>query len=117
VPSVRNARRCVEIFRKLGHERLLKVVVNRFQKSAEISADVVADTVDLPVSAMVSNDYPAVVRAVNKGVLLMEQAPRAQVTRELEGLVSLLVRATPQSGAERKSLLQRFFAPRLSHGT
>lgn len=117
VPAVRNARRCVELFRRLGHERLLKLVVNRHQKGAEISSDVVVDTVGLEVAATISNDYPSVVRAVNKGILLADQAPKAQVTRELEGLVSLLGHAEPAAHAERKSLLQRFFAPRLSHAT
>jgi len=116
VPAVRNARRCVELFRRLGHDRLLRLVVNRHQKGAEISAEVVADTVGLPIAASISNDYPAVVKAVNKGVLLSQHAPKAQVTRDLEGLASVLGHG-PGEDARPRSLLQRFFAPRLSHGT
>jgi pilus assembly protein CpaE len=118
VPAVRRARRCVDVLRSLGHERLVKLVVNRCQKSAEVPVEAVADTIGLPVAATLANDYPAVVRALNKGVLLAEQAPRAQVTRDVDVLASLvgqieLVELEPRG----KSLLQRFFAPRLSHGT
>lgn len=116
VPAVRNARRCVELFRHLGHERLLRLVVNRYQKTAEISAEVVADTVGLPIAATIANDYPAVVKAVNKGVLLAQHAPRAQVTRDLEGLASVLGHAGPEEHAQPRTLFQRFFAPRASHG-
>jgi pilus assembly protein CpaE len=117
VPAVRNARRCVELFRRLGHERLLRLVVNRHQKGAEISAEVVADTVGLPIAASISNDYPAVVKAVNKGVLLSQHAPKAQVTRDLEALVSVLGHAERGEEARSRSLFHRFFAPRLSHGS
>jgi pilus assembly protein CpaE len=115
VPAVRNARRCVELFRRLGHDEMLKLVVNRYHKAAEITVDVVGETAGIPVAAMISNDYSAVVRAVNKGVLLMEAAPKSPVTREVEGLASLLFATPPAPRAERKSLLKRFFTPRLSH--
>jgi pilus assembly protein CpaE len=116
VPAVRNARRCVELFRRLGHERLLKLVVNRYTKASEISADVVAETAGIPISATIGNDYPSVVKAVNKGVLLADHAPRAQVTHEIDGLLALLGQVGPSvHSAGRKSLFNRFFAPRLSH--
>lgn len=117
VPAVRRARRCVEILRHLGHERRLKLVLNRHQKSAEVAADAVADTIGIPVSATVGNDYPSVVRAVNKGVLLAQQAPRAQVTRDIEGLASMVGPVELVQLEQPRSLLQRFFAPRLGHGT
>ena len=56
VPAVRDARRCVDLFRRLGAESKLRLVVNRFQKGLEISPDVVAETVGLPVSATIAND-------------------------------------------------------------
>jgi pilus assembly protein CpaE len=115
VPAVRNARRCLDLFRRLGREATLKLVVNRFTKANEITPEVIADTIGLPVAATIANDYPAVVRAVNKGILLSDQAPRAQVTRELDALVSILGVAKAEAEQARKSILHRFFAPRLSH--
>jgi pilus assembly protein CpaE len=115
VPAVRNARRCLDLFRRLGRENTLKLVVNRYARANEITTDVITDTVGLPIAATIANDYPAVVRAVNKGILLTEHAPRAQVTRELDALVSIVGVSEPAQPQARKSILHRFFAPRLTH--
>jgi pilus assembly protein CpaE len=118
VPAVRDARRCVDVLRRLGAAEKLKLVVNRFQKEAEITSQVVAETVGVPVAATIANDYPAVIRAVNRGLMLSEAAPRSQVTRGIAQLVESL-RQTGAGAPEREkpSLLSRFFGPRASHAT
>jgi hypothetical protein len=62
------------------------------------------------VSVTLSNDYPTVVRCVNKGVLLVDEASRAPVTRDLQAVVAVLA---PAAGREvptpKPSLLKRFF--------
>jgi pilus assembly protein CpaE len=83
-----------------------------------VPVEAVADTVGLPVAATVANDYPSVVKALNKGVLLAQQAPRAPVTRELDALAGLVGASDAAvEHAPRSSMLQRFFATRLNHGT
>ena len=84
VPAVRDARRCVGLFKRLGSEGKLKLVVNRYQKVNEINLAVIAETVGLPVAATIANDYPAVIRAVNKGVLLRDDGRRSPVARDIE---------------------------------
>jgi pilus assembly protein CpaE len=113
VPAVRDAKRCVDLFRRLGCEHKLRVVVNRFQRS-EIDRDVIADALGLPVSATVGNDYRSVVRCVNKGRLLLEEVPRVPLTRDVEALGALLGRGQP-APAEKRSLFHRFLPMRTSH--
>jgi pilus assembly protein CpaE len=120
VPAVRDARRCTDLFRRLGAESKLKLVVNRFRNGHEINPEVVAETVGLPVAATVANDYPAVIRAVNRGQMLLDDAPRAPVTKDVEKLVRVVGHVPSPDAApaqEKRSLLQRFFTPRMSHAT
>jgi pilus assembly protein CpaE len=111
VPAVRDAKRCVHLFRRLGHEGKLRLVVNRFQRHLDITPEVIAETAGLPVSATMSNDYPTVVRCVNRGVLLVDDAPKVTVTRDLEGILAVLGPiAEPEAPSAKRSILKRFFA-------
>lgn len=96
IPAVRDARRCVDLLRRLGCEDKVTVVVNRHRKGLQIDDAVVTDTIGLPVAAVVANDYPAVIQAVNRGALLADEAPRAQVTRDVAALAAMLA---PADGA------------------
>jgi pilus assembly protein CpaE len=72
---------------------------------------VIAETVGLPVSATMSNDYPTVVRCINRGVLLVDDAAKAAVTRDLEGVLTVLgPGAEREAPAAKRSILKRFFA-------
>lgn len=108
VPAVRNARRCIDIFRQLDYDlgRVL-VVVNRYQRSSPITQQVIEETIGLPVAALIGNDFQALSRAVNRGVLLWDEAPRSVVARDVESLAKVLgVGAPPPS---RSSFLQKLF--------
>src|SRR5437899_2267000 len=77
VPAVKNAQRCLDVMRRLGYgDDKLQLVINRHQKS-EIDLQSVADTLGVPVHAAIANDYPTVSKAINRGVLLRDVAPRA----------------------------------------
>jgi pilus assembly protein CpaE len=109
VPAVRRAQRCVSFLRRLGHDDArLRLVVNRYSRGAEVKNQLVADTVGLPVTATIASDYPALIRAINRGSLLVEEAPRSQLAKDIEALASLV--GSPQPGASgKRSLLRRFF--------
>ncbi|BDG01207.1 AAA family ATPase [Anaeromyxobacter oryzae] len=115
VPAVRDARRCVDLLRRLGADDKLKLIVNRFQKGLQITPAVVSETVGLPIAATVPNDYPAVIRAVNRGQLLFEEAPRSATTKGVEQLAALLGRAPADEAETRPSLLKRLFARGMGH--
>lgn len=116
VPAVRDAQRCAEIFGRLGYDpaRIL-LVVNRYQGSSTITTKVIEETVGLPVAATVGNDFSSLTRAVNRGVLLQDEAPRSVVARDLRVLAE---RIAPSSAeAAHPSMLRRLFSRRtVAHG-
>ncbi len=118
VPAVRDARRCSDLLKRLGAEAKLKLVVNRFQKGSEITPAVVAETVGLPVAATIPNDYPAVIRAVNRGQLLLDEAPRSPATKGIEQLIAMTGHTSAgEAPRERPSILKRLFNSRASDAT
>ena len=116
VPAVRSAQRCAEYFRQLGYEtKRVMLVVNRYHKGSPITREVVEETVGLPVAGLVGNDFQALSRAVNRGVLLWDEAPRSVVVRDIEALAAQFL---PPSPPESKgSFLKKIFSPRVTvHG-
>lgn len=111
VPAVRNAKRCLDLFRRLGYgDTKVNLVLNRYQKSPDISPQVVEETTGLPVRHTLSNDFAAAISAINRGLPLQSVAPRSNLTRDIEQLVALLVergRAPAKQGGFLRNLLSR----------
>lgn len=111
IPALRNARRCMELFRRLGYgEDRIRLVVNRYHARSRIPDDLLAETAGLPIAARVANDYPLVDRCIRGGSLVVEEGGRSQLARDLGSLVETLVRAS--APATPRSLLRRVFAGR-----
>jgi len=109
VPAVRNARRALEVFRRLGYDPArVELVVNRFHRASRITPDVLRESVGIPVRAVLANDFAAASRAVDRGVLLSEAAPRSPLTRDLEALAAHLQGPSAAAPASRP-LLRRLF--------
>jgi pilus assembly protein CpaE len=95
IPSVKNAARTLAVFRRLGYPgRKVKLVVNRFLRRGDIGVEAIADALGVHVDATVANDFPTVLKAVNGGTMLHAVSPKAQVTRDIETLATLLHRDT-----------------------
>lgn len=116
VPAVRSAQRCAEYFRQLGFEtKRVMLVVNRYHKGSPITRQVVEETVGLPVGQVVGNDFQALSRAVNRGVLLWEEAPRSTVVRDVEALAAQFLPPSPPES--QGSFLKKIFASKVAaHG-
>jgi pilus assembly protein CpaE len=117
VAAVRNAQRCVEIFRRLNYpESKVQLVVNRYQKGSRITKEVVTETTGVPVAATIANDFAILTRAVNRGNLLPEEAPRSAIARDVEALLGLLG-GSVETPARRSSMFGRWFAAKAAaHG-
>jgi len=116
VPAVRHAQRCVSFLKRLGQEPRLQLIVNRFSPAAEVKAELISETVGLPVAATLASDYPAMVRSINRGRLLIDDAPRSPLAKDLEGLTSLLAgHEQAEPVATRPGLLKRLFGARTAH--
>ena len=111
VPAVRRAQRCASFLRRLGHGERVRLLVNRYAKSAEVNTALLTETVALPVAATLSSDYPALVRCINRGALLADEAPRSILTREIDALHPLIGYGRDERRGKR-GLLKRLFAPK-----
>lgn len=88
VPTIRNGHRCTELYGKLGLDpSKLSAVVNRFATS-DITPELISEHIGCGTAALVSNDYPTMVRAINRGLLLLECAPRTEIAEDVRGLVA-----------------------------
>ncbi len=110
VPAVKNAQRCLDVMRRLGYgDDKLQLVINRHQKS-EIDLQSVADTLGVPVHAAVANDFPTVSKAINRGVLLRDVAPRARVVEDVTRMARLVGGAPASATPEKRGFLRGLFA-------
>jgi pilus assembly protein CpaE len=120
VPSVRAARRSLEIFQKLNYlvsPDRVRLVLNRRTDQGAITAAQLEDTLGLPVFASIANDYATVSQAINMGKPLCGGAvPEGKAGRDLAALARLLVpaeesakQATKEEAAPRRSGARRFF--------
>jgi pilus assembly protein CpaE len=120
VPSVRAARRSLEIFQKLNYLVVpdrVRLVLNRRTDQGAITAAQLKDTLGLPVFASIANDYATVSQAINMGKPLCGGAvPEGKAGRDLAVLARLLVpteesakQATTEEAAPRRSGARRFF--------
>jgi pilus assembly protein CpaE len=95
VPSVRAARRSLEIFQKLNYLMIpdrVRLVLNRRTDQGAITVAQLEDTLGLPVFASIANDYSTVSQAINMGKPLCSGAvPEGKAGRDLAALARLLV--------------------------
>jgi pilus assembly protein CpaE len=103
IPAMKNAARCLALFRQLGYQRdKVKLVLNRYSKRGGLHPDAISDALGVSVDATVSNDFPTVIKAVNEGTLLFNAAPKAHVTRDIRGLTQLVGRKETRLHTSRK---------------
>lgn len=120
VPAVRNAQRCLELFGRLGYDQQkVKLILNRYQKASKITLEVIGDTLKVPVAHTISNDFISIIDAINRGVLLVEAAPRAKLTQDISDLVSLVGGEPVAEGgqARPKGFLRGLLSRRVVDGT
>lgn len=92
----------MELFRRLGYDdRKVKLVVNRYQRSSKITTEVISEAVGLPVVHTLSNDFPAAIDGINRGLMLDEVAPRSPLTRDVEAMAPLFLASEASAGERR----------------
>lgn len=110
VASVRNAQRCLDVFGKLGYpEGKVQVILNRHLKGASISSAIVEETLGLPIAATIANDFALLTRAVGKGALVADEAPRSQLARDFDALLPLAGFEPPAESRRAVPILGRLF--------
>jgi pilus assembly protein CpaE len=116
VPAVRNTKRCLDLFRRLGYgDTKVQLVLNRYQKDSKITPEVIADTVGLPVTHTLSNDFASAIESINRGLLLYDVAPRSRLTKDIEALAPLLAGA-PLIGQRRSGFFSKLLSKKGDNG-
>ena len=91
LPAVRNCRRCLDMFDKLGFDdSKIQVLINRYMENDEISADDVAEFLDKRIYKKLPNNYFAVMNAINKGKTVSELNPGSNIAQSYRQLATLV---------------------------
>lgn len=94
IPSVRAARRSLEIFQKLNFlvsPDRVRLVVNRRGEQSAISIAQIEETLGMPVFGSISNDYASVSMAINVGKPLCGDHSDSRAGRDINALARKLV--------------------------
>jgi pilus assembly protein CpaE len=94
IPSVRAARRSLEIFQKLNFlvaQDRVRLVVNRRSDQSAIALPQIEETLGARVFGSVINDYPAVSTAINVGKPLCGGTADSRAGRDISALARKLV--------------------------
>lgn len=110
VPSLRNAKICLETLRDLHYEtERIKLVINRATGEMGIKADEVEEYLEHPVAARIPSEGRVVVGSVNHGVPYVVANPEAKVSEAVHGLARLFLPSSelmmgPPADAQKKGL-------------
>ncbi|MFQ5915253.1 MAG: AAA family ATPase [Nitrospinota bacterium] len=102
--AIADARRTLEVFKRLGFENRVRLVVNRMTPDEDVTAQEVEKALERPIFMLLPSDYRQVMRAINRGLSLWEYAPRSQVTRSVLTLAQKLSTANdvPDADTQKK---------------
>jgi len=94
VPSVRAARRSLDILGKLNFLAVpdrVRIVVNRFSEQSALTTGQLEETLGLPAFATIANDFTAVSEAINLGRPLCGEKTEGHAARDIVALAHKLV--------------------------
>jgi len=98
LPFIRDGKRLLDVLRSLDYPaQKIRPIVNRHEKSPELTVADLERTLGMKVFASVPNDYASVAASVNQGVPIMKLARSSSVTKSLVQLAHQFVEPTTQS--------------------
>ncbi len=90
VPAMNHTRMQLELLERLGHsDGRIRVVINRTDRKASVSAREAREFLDRPVDESIPNDYRRASACVNEGRTLHDMASRSSLGRALGELALL----------------------------
>jgi pilus assembly protein CpaE len=111
LPAIRNSKRCIEIFQRLGYgQDKVKLVLNRFIVTKSSATEKFERSFEYPIFWRIPNDYASVSNSINTGVPLLESAPQSPVTLNIRELAASLCKVSAEQGSEEVSPKKGGFA-------
>ncbi|PYV43999.1 MAG: hypothetical protein DMG06_08190 [Acidobacteria bacterium] len=102
LPSLRNAQRCLSIFERMGYKKeKIRLLINRYQKSLEIRAKDIEETLGFPVYWFFPNDWPTIINSVNSGVPL-STVNHTEIAGSFAQFVQQVAKVQPQKPVEKE---------------
>jgi pilus assembly protein CpaE len=119
IPGIRNTRRALKVFERLGYPRAkIRVVVNRWSKNIEIKLQKVEAHLDEQLIGLVPNDYGKVINSINLGRPLVQTEPASKITLEIKRIAGLIENGSDMASPQpRKGLLGAMFGRHTSTGS
>ena len=119
IPGIRNTRRALKVFERLGYPRSrIRVVVNRWSKNIDVNLGKVEAHLDERLIGLVPNDYGKVMNSINLGRPMVQSDPASKITVEIKRIAGLIENrndtASPQT---KKGLLGSMFGRRTATGS
>jgi pilus assembly protein CpaE len=103
LPAIRNTIQAVEVFHELDYKAdKLKLVVNRFYDSDQISLDELVEHVGLPLHWLVPYDSRVVITSLNSGQMLEASDAESPATHSLMALAQNTAGITPSSAPKKR---------------
>ena len=92
MPSIRSAKRALDIFMRLGYDRSrIKVVVNRFERKPEFDLAQIEKVLESKVYGTLANDYQAAIASINLGEPLVLAKSASRLVSDFNNLASRLL--------------------------
>jgi pilus assembly protein CpaE len=88
LPTIRNTRRCIEVFNRLGYGERLKLVVNRHRPHR--AAERLERSFGAPIYWHLPDDYATAISSINAGVPATEVGPETELAKSLRTLAATL---------------------------
>jgi len=91
VPGIRNTKRALAVFERLGYPRTkFRVVINRWAKNSDVELKKVEAHLNEQLIGHVPNDYGKVMNSINLGSPLVQSDPTSKIAVEIKRIAALL---------------------------
>lgn len=128
LPSIRNTRRSLDLFTRLGYDSSkLVLILNRHDAEGNLDQEAIEEALGRKIQWSIPNDYKAVVQATNQGTAIRTIDPKGPVASNIDRLVAthILGRNRPVIHAHSSPTLisrgltemRHLWEKRPSHGT
>ncbi len=108
VPAMNHTRMQLELLQRLGHsDGEIRIVINRTERKASVSARDARQFLDRAVDASIPNDYQRASACVNEGRTLHDMAPRSPLGRAVGELALLTHSWCDRTAPRQRGLLDR----------
>ena len=88
---MRNAWRRLQLFERIGVEKdRIRLIVNRWDKKAQLSDNDIEKNLGMRIAARVADDPKTMTQATNEGRLVRDVSKRSLASRDYSNMVSLI---------------------------